>query len=110
MSTEPLGAYRIQSLVVRGSCSRISTPSHYRLFQSHSRSLLSSETLEQNLGVAVDTKVLNRLGVLRGSGRILPGSGLGERRAHRLPDCLHRDWYGGHESNSGVFGGYRGSV
>lgn len=105
-----MGAYRIQSPVVRGSCSCISISFPCRVFHSHSRSLLSSEALEQDLGVAVDAKVLNRLGILRGSGRILPGSGLGERGAHRLPDCLHRDGYGGHESNSGVFGGYRGSV
>jgi hypothetical protein len=110
MSSVSMGAYRIQSPVVRGSCSCISISFPCRIFHSHSRSLLSSEALEQDLGVAVDAKVLNRLGILRGSGRILPGSGLGERGAHRLPDCLHRDGYGGHESNSGVFGGYRGSV
>lgn len=39
-------------------------------------SLLSSETLEENLCVAIDAKVLNRLGILRGSGRILPGCSL----------------------------------
>lgn len=69
-------AYRIQWLVVRGSWSCISPSSNHVLLQSHSRSLLSREALEQDLGIAVDAKVLNRLGVLRGSGRILPGSGL----------------------------------
>lgn len=57
----------------------------------HSRSLLSGKALEQDLGVAVDAEVLDRLRILRGAGRILPGGGLGERRAHGLSDGLHRD-------------------
>jgi hypothetical protein len=64
VSAVSLGAYRIQSLVVRGSCSCISTSCNYRRLRLHSRSLLSSEALEEDPGVAVDAKVLNRLGVL----------------------------------------------
>lgn len=71
-----LVAYRIQLPAVRGSYPLVSVTLYFSFFCSHSRSLLSSETLEENLCVAVDAKVLNRLGVLRGSGRILPGCGL----------------------------------
>ena len=70
------GAYRIQSLVVRGSWSGVSTVPNCSPSKFHSRSLLSGEALEQDLGVAVDAQVLNRLGILRRSRRILPGSGL----------------------------------
>ena len=86
-----LGAYRIQSLVVRGSCLFFSPAQPVRHCSPHSRSLLSGEALEQDLGVAIDAEVLDRLRILRGAGRILPGGGLGERRAHGLSDCLHRD-------------------
>jgi len=57
----------------------------------NSRSLLSSEALEQHLGVAVDAEVLDRLSVLRRAGSVGPGRGLGERRAHRLSESLHAD-------------------
>lgn len=60
--------------------------------QLHSRSLLSSEALEQHLGVAVDAQVLDGLGILRGAGRILPGRRLGERRAQRVAEGLHRGY------------------
>lgn len=55
-----------------------------------SRALLSSEALEEHLRVAVDAEVLNGLGVLRRACRILPGSGLGERRAQGVSESLHR--------------------
>jgi hypothetical protein len=86
-----LGAYRIRWLVLRENCAYISTLPIADMFCLHSRSLLASEALEQHLGVAVDAEVLDRLGILRGASRILPGRGLGERRAQRLSDRLHRD-------------------
>lgn len=58
----------------------------------HSRALLSSEALEQHLCVAVDAEVLDGLGILRRACRILPGSGLGERRAHGVSESLHRGY------------------
>jgi hypothetical protein len=68
-------------------------------FQFLSPSLLSGEALEQHLGVAVDAEVLDRLCVLRRACRILPGRRLGQRRAQRLSDCLHRDCGGVTEAN-----------
>jgi hypothetical protein len=56
----------------------------------HSRALLSSEALEQHLCVAVDAEVLDGLSVLQRACRILPGSGLGERRAQGVSEGLHR--------------------
>jgi hypothetical protein len=53
------------------------------------RSLLASEALEQDLCVAVDAQVLDGLGVLGRAGRVLPGRGLGERRAQGLSEGLH---------------------
>lgn len=76
---------------MRGSYFAVNNPSQPQVTCIHSRSLLSRETLEQHLGVAVDAEVLDRLRVLRRARRILPGRGLGERRAQRVSDCLHRD-------------------
>jgi hypothetical protein len=56
------------------------------------RSLLAGEALEEDLCVAVDAQVLDGLGVLGRAGRVLPGRGLGERRAQGLSEGLHDEW------------------
>lgn len=58
----------------------------------HSRSLFSSEALEDHLGVAVDAEVLDGFGVWRRARRIaLPRRGFAERGAQRSSESLHRD-------------------
>jgi hypothetical protein len=64
----------------------------------HSRALLSSEALEEHFCVAIDAEVLDGLGILRRTCRILPCSRLGERRApaswllglSRRQSCVNR--------------------
>lgn len=85
-------AYRIRLPAGRGSCcaSAAWVPLCARR-GIHSRPLLAGEALEEHLCVAVDAQVLDRLGVLRGARRILPGGASGERRAQRESEGLHRD-------------------
>jgi hypothetical protein len=75
----------------------------------HSRALLSSEALEQHLCVAIDTEVLNGLGILRRACRILPGGGLGEYRAQWVSESLHRGLELSRRQSC-VWGEYHGST
>lgn len=59
------------------------------------RSLLASEALEDDLGVAVDAQVLDGLGV-GGGGRAVGATGLSQRGgAHRSGKSLHDVWLSG---------------
>lgn len=84
------GAYRTRWLVVRGSCTKSAIVLSLMLCL-HSRSLLSSEALEQHLCVAVDAQVLDGLGILGRTCCVLPGRRPGERRAQGVSESLHRD-------------------
>lgn len=86
------GAYRTRWSAGRGNCQIVSACHPPLASPSHSRSLLSGETLEQHLCVAVDAEVLDGLAVRGRACRIrLPRRGFAERGAQGSAEGLHRD-------------------
>lgn len=86
-------SYRTQWLARRGNCAylqvsmslapptRDGSPARQPLFKRDVRSLLSGEALEDDLGLAVDAQVLDRLGVRRAGRAVVTAGSVAQRRA-----------------------------
>lgn len=66
---------------VIGTPTRDGSPAKQPVFKRDVRSLLSGEALEDDLGLAVDAQVLDRLGVRRAGRAVVTAGSVAQRRA-----------------------------